>query len=435
MDKADTLFTNAQLIDPEHNTQFYGAISVSKGKIAAIITEPNSHKNPAIEHCQHIIDCKGCFVAPGLIDVGVKIGEPGERDKESFGSASAAAAAGGVTTMVTRADTVPAIDTPEVLEFAIRRAAATAEVRVVPMAALTKGRKGRLVVEIGFLQDAGAVAFSDGDRAIKDTRTFMRCLHYAQSLDALVLGHPQDAYLSRDTVMTAGYLAVLKGLSAVPKEAELINVQRDIAIVDITGTRYHFDQITTEKALSAVHAAKERGLPITAGVSIHHMLFNEHDIGDYKTFFKVKPPLRSKTDQAAVIRAVASGVIDIVCSMHTPQSEELKRLPFSEAASGAIGLETLLSAALSLYHKNQITLPILFRALAFNPARLLGLPSGRLTVGAPADLVLFDTHSRFRVNRFALKSKSKNTPLHDHQLKGCVQSTWVAGKCVYSKQG
>ena len=419
-----TLFANARLIDPEAGTDGPGWLLMEGETILATGTGE-------APQAEARIDCAGKCLAPGIVDIGVKVCEPGERHKESFGSAGQAAAAGGVTTMVTRPDTAPAIDTPEVLEFVTRRAREASPVRIRPMAALTKGREGREMVEIGFLLDAGAVAFTDGDRVVENTKVLSRAMTYARGLGALVIAHPQDPGLSDGACATSGKFASLRGLPAVSPMAERMALDRDIALVEMTGVKYHADQITTARALPALERAKQNGRDITAGVSIHHLTLNELDVGEYRTFFKVKPPLRAETDRVAMVEAVASGLIDVISSMHTPQDEESKRLPYEEAASGAVGLETLLPAALRLYHSEAITLPQLWRALSLNPARRLGLETGRLAAGAPADLVLFDTDAPLVLDRFTLRSKSKNTPFDGARMQGKVLGTWVAGTRVF----
>ena len=416
------LFQNARVIDPEKGTDTVGSLAVKDGRIVGAMGLEGAH----------IVDCAGKCLAPGIVDIGVKVSEPGERHKESFRSAGQAAAAGGVTTMVTRPDTLPAIDTPEALEFVRRRANETAPVNVLPMAALTRGREGREMAEIGFLLDAGAVAFTDCDHVVTNTKVFSRCLTYAASLGALVIGHPQEPILSDGAAASSGKFAALKGLPSVSPMAERMGLDRDIAVVEMTGARYHADQITTARALRRLERAKEAGLDLTAGVSIHHLTLNELDVGDYRTFFKVKPPLRSEDDRLSVVEAVATGLIDVISSMHTPQDEESKRLPFEEAASGAIGLETMLPALMRLVHAEHMNLPTLWRALSLNPANRLGLEVGRLTVGAPADLVLFDPDAPFILDRFKLASKSKNTPFDEARMQGRILGTWVAGQQVYS---
>ncbi len=422
------LITHVRLIDPAAGTDRPGSLLVKDGRIAALGADL-----PAPEGTQ-VIEGGGACLAPGIVDIGVKVCEPGERHKESYRTAGRAAAAGGVTTIVTRPDTTPAIDTPEALEFVNRRAQADAPVNVLPMAALTKGREGREMTEIGFLMDAGAVAFTDCDRVVQDTRVLSRALTYASGLGALVIGHPQDPGLSRGAAATSGKFASLRGLPAVSPMAERMGLDRDLALVEMTGVRWHADQITTARALPALERARANGLDITAGTSIHHLTLNEFDVADYRTFFKVKPPLRSEDDRRAVVEAVRTGLIDIISSMHTPQDEESKRLPYEEAASGAVALETLLPAALRLYHAEEMDLPTLFRAMALNPARRLGLESGRLEPGAPADLVLFDPDVPFILDRSTLRSKSRNTPFDGQRMQGRVLATWVAGQIVYRRE-
>lgn len=423
-----TLFTNARLINPETGTDSIGRLLMQDGAILAVDDDAGSCD--ADERAE-VIDCSGKCLAPGIVDIGVKVCEPGERHKESYRSAGLAAAAGGVTTMVTRPDTLPAIDNPETLEFVARRANEAAPVNVLPMAALTKGRAGREMTEIGFLMDAGAVAFTDCDHVVIDTKVLARALRYAKSLGALVIAHPQEPGLSVGAAATSGKFASLRGLPAVSPMAERMGLDRDIALLEMTGARYHADQITTARALPALERAKRNGLDISAGTSIHHLTLNEMDVADYRTFFKVKPPLRSEEDRQAVIAAVREGLIDTISSMHTPQDEESKRLPFEEAASGAVALETLLPAALRLYHSGGLDLPTLFRAMTLNPANRLGLASGRLSPGAPADLVLFDPDKPFVMDRETLRSKSKNTPFDGQRLQGKVLATYVAGVPVF----
>ena len=420
-----TLFLNARLIDPVALTDSLGALLVEHGRIAEVFETAPEAKGATV------VDCGGACLAPGIVDIGVKVCEPGERHKESYASAGRAAAAGGVTTIVTRPDTDPAIDTPEVLEFVERRAQSDAPVHVLPMAALTKGRAGREMTEIGFLKDAGAVAFSDGLRVVTDTKVLSRALTYARSLDALVIGHVQEPGLSAGAVATSGKFASLRGLPAVSPMAERMGLDRDIGLLEMTGARYHVDQITTARALPALERAKRNGLDITAGVGVHHLTLNEFDVADYRSFFKLTPPLRSEDDRRAVVAALAEGLIDVICSMHTPQDEESKRLPFESAAAGAVGLETLLPAALRLVHSGDIDLPRLIRALTLNPAQVLRLPAGRLSPGAPADLMLFDPDAPFLLDREVLHSKTKNTPFDGARMQGRVLQTWVSGEKVW----
>jgi dihydroorotase len=421
-----TLFANARLIDPESDSDAAGWLLVEDG---AILDRGEAGPPAAAA----TVDCAGRCLAPGIIDIGVKVGEPGERHKESFRTAGAAAAAGGVTTMVTRPDTDPPIDDPETLEFILRRAVEASPVNVLPMAALTKGRDGAEMTEIGLMIDAGAVAFTDA-RAVANARVFQRCLTYATGLGALVVGHPQDPVLSAGACMTSGQYASQLGLPAVSPIAERIGLERDLALVEATGARYHADQISAAAALPALRRARQAGLKVTAGASIHHLTLNELDVGDYRTFFKLTPPLRSEDDRMALVEALAEGLIDVIGSFHTPQDEEEKRLPFEEAASGAVGLETLLPAAMQLHHAGHLTLPALWRALSLNPARRLGLDAGRMVAGAPADLVLFDPGAPFVLDRATLRSKSKNTPYDLRRMQGRVLRTWVGGREVFAHE-
>ncbi len=414
-----TLLTNAKVIDPVAETISDGEVMFENGIIIPT------------ETADETFDCQGQYISPGLIDLGVKVGEPGERHKESYKSAGAAAAAGGVTTIITRPDTNPAIDTPEVLEFIRRRAQEVCPVNVFHMVALTKERAGREMTEIGFLKDAGAVAFTDFTNVVKNSKILMRALNYAKSLDALVIGHPQDPDLSEDTSATSGKFASLRGLPSVTPLAERMALDRDMALVELTGVQYHFDQITTARSIPALERAKKNGHKITAGTSIHHLTLNEFDISDYRSFFKLNPPLRSENDRLAIIDAVNSGVIDVISSFHTPQDEESKRLPFETAAAGAVGLETLLPASLQLFHNQSVSLEKLIKTMTLNPATLLGLPSGRISPGAPADLIIFDADIPFILDRESLKSKSKNTPFDGHKLQGKVRRTIVAGKTIF----
>lgn len=413
-------FTNALLIDPEGG-EHLSSLTVEGDTITALGAEAPSGAT--------LLDAQGHCLAPGIVDWGVKIGEPGERHRESFRSAGLAAAAGGVSTIIARPDTKPAIDTPETLEFVTRRAAESV-VRIRHMAALTKGREGQEMTEIGFLKDAGAIAFTDVFKVSTNTKALARALTYARSLGALVVGHVQEPGLSSGAAATHGKFASLYGLPSVSPMAEKIGLDRELGLIEMTGVAYHVDQVTVAASLPALARAKAH-LDVTAGVSIHHLTLNEYDVGDYRTFFKMTPPLRSEDDRIAMIEAVAEGVIDVIASFHTPADEESKRLPFEEAASGAVGLQTLLPAALRLVHGGHLSLSQLFRALSFNPARRLGLPQGRMKVGAPADLVLFDKDAPFVLDRFKLASKSKNTPFDGARMEGKVLGTWVAGKKVY----
>jgi dihydroorotase len=426
----EILLKNAHLIDPVLDSVKLGYLIVCDDKISKLCYGKVVEDENFFDR---VIDCSEKYLAPGIIDVGVKICEPGERHKESFRTASLAAASGGVTSIITRPDTIPAIDTPEKLEFVIKRADTVSPINIYPMAALTRDGAGLEMTELGLLRDAGAIGFTDCDQVMANNKVLTRCLTYAASLDMLVQGHPQDITLSAGASATSGKFASLRGLPSVNALAETIGVQRDLAIVELTGVKYHFDQLSTSRALDPLKLAKRDGLDVTAGVSIHHLTLNEMDIGDYRTFFKIKPPLRSEDDRLAMVEAVADGTIDIISSMHTPQDEESKRLPFEEAASGAVGLETILPASLKLYHNNSVSLPKLFRALSLNPAKRFNLNRGTLEPNKKADLVLFDADAPFVLDRFTLNSKSKNTPYDESLMQGKVIKTFVNGQEVYGE--
>ena len=380
-----------------------------------------------------VIDCKGMCLAPGIVDIGVKVCEPGEKHKESFRSASSAAAAGGVTSLVTRPDTKPSIDNPELLEFFKNRGKEASKVRIFPTASLTKRNNGKKMTEIGFLHDGGAVAFTDGFNTIPNTKIFHQILKYASDFNTLIIGHPQDYFLTKNTSATNGVFASIKGLSSSPDFAEKIGIERDTALISNLNIRYHADQVTTKIGLDVLRDIKATNNRITAGTSVHHLLFNELDIGNYRTFFKLKPPLRSNADREALTEAIREGLIDNICSMHTPQDEESKRLPFEEAAPGAVGLETILPASLSLYHNKILSLNQLFRLLAFNPANIIKKSLGCLDEGQPADIIIFDPDKPVKIDRFQFRSKSQNTPFDGFNLQGENLLTMVEGEIISKK--
>jgi dihydroorotase len=382
-----------------------------------------------------VIDCKGHVLAPGIIDAQVFTGEPGFEHRETLKTASHAAAVGGVTTMVVMPDTNPVIDQVALVDFIQRRARDNAIVNVHTMAAMTKGLKGEEITEIGLLKRAGAIAFSNGKSSVANTRVMRNVLLYGKDFGALVSHHTEDAYLSQTAAMNSGEVAARLGLPGVPKAAETIVLERDVRLVEMTGGRYHAATISCAESLEVIRHAKARKLPVTCGVSINHLTLNENDIGPYRTFFKVRPPLRSDEDRAAMIRGVAAGDIDVIVSSHDPQDADDKRRPFAEATDGAIGLETLLPAALRLYHSGELTLLTIFKALALNPAKLLGLPGGRLTKGAVADLILVDLDTPWVLNKDDLRSRSKNSPFDESKLQGRVLRTLVAGNTVYQYAG
>jgi dihydroorotase len=428
--KKRIVFANARLIDPASGLDAKGGLLVEDGKITDVgprLFGDVDRKDP------EVIDCHGRVLAPGLIDMRVFTGEPGSEHRETLESASRAAAAGGVTTMIVMPNTDPVIDEPSLVDFVLRRAAATARVRVLPMAALTHGLAGGRMTEIGLMKEAGAVAFTDGDRTVANARVMRRALAYARTFDALVVGHAEDPELSAGAAMNEGEFATRLGIPAASPMAETIIVERDIRLVEMTGARYHFGQISCGASLDVISEARRRGLPITCGVAVHHLALNELDVGSYYTFRKVKPPLRSEADRAAMVEGVASGAIDVIVSSHDPQAPDTKRQTFAQAAFGAVGLETLLPAALGLYHDGRASLSHVLSTLTAAPARILDIKAGTLAKGAPADLVLLDPDEPFVVDETKLHSRAKNTAFEGRKFQGRTHMTFVGGECVFDR--
>ncbi|PXW52107.1 dihydroorotase [Methylobacterium sp. B4] len=421
------LLSNAHLLDPATGREGPGAVLLREGRIADVAW--GAAPGPPEDVQQ--IDCGGLTLSPGLIDLRAFVGEPGAEHRETLASASAAAAAGGVTTLVCMPDTNPVIDGPAIVDFVLRRARDTASVNVLPAAAITKGLAGREMTEFGLLAEAGAVAFTDGLKAVTNAQVMRRALTYARDFGALLMQHVEEPDLVGDGVMNEGEMASRLGLLGIPREAETVMLERDIRLVRLTGARYHAAMISTADSVEIVRRAKEAGLPVTCGVSVNNLVLNEGDIGHYRTFCKLSPPLRREDDRQAVIAALNEGVIDVIVSDHNPQDVETKRLPFAEAADGALGIETLLGASLRLLHTGDVTLGMLLKALSANPAALLGREAGRLEKGAPADLVLIDPDLPYLLDKRQLKSRSKNSPFDEARLQGAAVLTLVGGRIVH----
>src|SRR5215813_7739340 len=381
------LLANAHILDPSRDLEFDGDLLIADG----VVREAKRGIGAAgVPEATEVVDCKGKVVAPGLVDMRAFVGEPGAEYRETIASASQAAAAGGVTTIVSQPDTSPAIDEPAIVDFVLRRARDTSIVHVQPMAALTKGLRGEEMAEIGLLKAAGAVAFTDGAKSVTNAQVMRRALTYARDFDALIVHHTEDPDLVGEGVMNEGEFAARLGLMGIPDAAEAVILERDMRLVGLTGGRYHAASISCIASLDILKRARDAGLQVSASVSINHVTLNENDIGPYRTFLKLSPPLRTEDDRRALVEALASGLIDVIMSDHNPQDVEVKRLPFAEAASGAVGLQTMLPAALRLIHNGEMDWKTLIRAMSTRPAELLGLPGGTLRSGAPADIVVID---------------------------------------------
>jgi len=427
-DTTPVVIENVRIIDPSRDLDEVGTIVAVNG---LIVEAGAGARNQGTPHWSRIIDGTGKIAVPGLVDMQVFTGEPGAEHRETLASASMAAASGGVTTMVVMPDTDPVIDDPALVDFILRRARDTAFVNVHPMAALTKGLNGKEISELGLLKEAGAVAFSNGRNPIRNAQTMRRLLGYAKDFDGLVVHHPVDPDLVGSGVMNEGETASRLGLMGIPREAEMIMLERDLRLAALSRGRYHASQISCGSSANAIRRAKGDGLVMSAGVSINHLTLNEIDVGAYRTFFKLAPPLRSEDDRLATVEALADGTIDVIVSGHDPQDVETKRHPFADAADGAIGMETLLAAALRLWHNDLVPLPRLIEAMSTRPAALLGLSSGTLKSGAPADIALFDPNMPWVVKEETIVSRSKNTPFEGARFQGQVMETFVAGQSVF----
>jgi len=425
---ARTLFKNARLLDPATGLDQKGNLLVADGKIAAL--GPRAEASSAT-----VIDCHGHCLAPGIIDMRVELREPGREHEETMETGSNAAAAGGVTTMVALPNTEPAIDDVALVEFVARRAREIRGVKIRTYAAATRGLKGKEITEIGLLSASGALAFTDAGSAIADTVVMRRMLSYARTFDALVIQHPEEPSLATGGDMTEGETATRLGLSGITPAAEVIMIERDLRLVEITGARYHVAHVSTAAAIDAIRAAKVRGLRVTCDTAPAYFALNETAVGEYRTFAKLSPPLRSEEHRRAVVAGLKDGTIDAIASDHSPHPQDSKRLPFASAEAGIIGLETLLPLTLELVHNKHLTLLQALRALSQRPAEILRLPEGRLADGAPADLVLFDLDRPGKIDVESFRSKSKNSPFDGRPVQGRVLKTMVEGRLVFGAEG
>ena len=425
------LIKNARIIDPKSKTDKSGSILVKDGVIADIAFE-----NELIAPLNtEIIDANGLILAPGLIDTRVFTGEPGHEYRETLESASNAAAAGGVTSFICMPDTSPIIDDAALVDFIIRRAKATSKVNILPAAAITKGLRGEQISEFGLLKEAGAVCFSDGRFSLSSTATLRSAFSYAANFDMPIVNHLHDKGLGEAGVVNEGLMATGLGLKGIPEEAETIPLERDLQLAALCEVKYHGAQLSCDASVKIMERHKKTNKNISCGVSINNLCLNENDIGSYRTFFKLAPPLRSEENRQALVNGLNEGIIDIIHSSHDPQDVEVKRQPFAKAGDGAIGLETMLSAALRLYHSEQCDLITIFSCLTCNPARIFSLNAGSLEIGAKADMILLDLNYPWVVNEKDLHSNSKNTVFEQAKFSGKVMETFVGGEKVYSFKG
>ncbi|HVJ43175.1 MAG TPA: dihydroorotase [Dongiaceae bacterium] len=420
---------NARVVDPASKRDEMGGLLIEDGVIREL--GPQVNRGHAPEEAE-IIDCGGHVLAPGLVDMRVQLREPGDEHQETIATGSLAAAAGGVTSMVCLPNTVPIIDDVAGIEFIARRARETKLAKIYCYGALTKGLEGKDIVEMGLLAESGALGFTDALTAVADAQVMRRALSYARTFDLLVVQHPEEPRLSAGGAMNNGELASRLGLSGIPACAEVMMIERDLHLVRMSGARYHVAHVSTAAAVEKIRQAKQEGLRITCDTAPPYFSLNEAEVGDYRSFAKLSPPLRGEADRRAIAAAVAEGVIDSIASDHAPLDVESKRVPFAQAVPGVIGLETLLPVSLELYHKGQMPLVDLIRCLTSRPADILGLPQGRLAKGAPADMVLIDLDRPHRIDVSKFRSKSKNSPYDARPVQGKVLKTFVDGRLVFA---
>lgn len=428
----DIAFRDARLLDPESGREARGDLLVRAGVIAAL--GPGVLDDGAPEGVP-VVDCAGACLAPGLVDMRVQLREPGDEHKETIASASAAAAAGGVTAMVCLPNTRPVLDDVAGVEFVARRAREVKGVKVFCYGALTRGLEGTALSEMGLLAATGALAFTDGTRALADARLMRRAFSYARTFGLLIVQHPEEPRLAHGGAMNEGEIATRLGLPGIPPCAEVMMIERDLRLMALTGGRYHVAHVSTGEAVAAIRRAKAAGLAVTCDTAPPYFALNETAVGDYRTFARLSPPLRGEADREAVVAGLADGTIDAIASDHAPHDQDSKRVPFVQAESGMVGLETLLCVALELVHQGQLSLCDMLACLTRRPAAILGLPLGRLTPGAPADLVLFDPERPWRIDADRFRSKSKNSPFDQRPVQGRVLRTIVGGRTLFAVDG
>jgi len=422
---------NAKIIDPSQNMDILGGLIIDeKGKIKAIGKDVNKSNIPSKAE---VIDIKKNIIIPGIVDMKTFVGEPGYEYKENFRTLSQAALAGGVTSVVSMPNTKPVIDNVSMVDFIIRRGRDKAKVNIFPFASLTKNMDGNSMTEFGLLSDKGIVGFTDVIKTVQNTEVMSRIMNYASDIGVLIVQHAEDYELSKNGLINEGEVSTRLGLTAIPSIAEKIIIERDLSLLEEHPCRYHISQISSQKSLEVIKKNKSNGKKFTTGVSINNLSLNENDIGDFKTFLKISPPLRSEEDRLSLISGIKNGLIDVIVSDHKPEDEESKRLPFAQAAIGAIGVETLLPLSLELYHNESLSLKKIIETLTINPSKILNIKKGSLKKGSDADICVFDLNKPWMVKAEKLKSKSKNTAIEDRKLQGKVLMTFLNGELVFNQ--
>jgi len=421
---------NGRIIDPKNQMDENGGLIIDqKGQIKSVgkkVTNENLPKD------SEKIDLNGKILIPGLVDMRVFVGEPGYEYKENFRTLSDAALAGGVTSVVSMPNTLPVIDNVSMVDFLKRRGRDKSRINIFPAASLTKNTEGEQMTEFGLLKKKGIAAFTDGIRTVQNPQLMSRIMNLASQSESLIMQHAEDNILSEGGLINDGEISTRLGLQGIPALAEKIIVERDLAFLEEYLCRYHISQVSSEKTVTVIRKAKKEGKIFTAGVSINNLSLNENDIGNFKTFLKLSPPLRTERDRLSLIDGVNDGSIDVIVSDHKPEDEESKRLTFSQAATGAAGVETLLPLALELFHNESIKLDRLISTMTSNPAKILRINKGSLTIGSDADLCLLDINKPWIVEQNKLKSKSKNTPIENRKLQGQILKTFVKGEISFS---